>query len=192
MLRHLKIQPTVGFVGRGAQGHVRLFRGAVSLLDIAADTCSRHVLPGFAAAARSGNYVIQGEFVAREAAVLAGVTVAVENIAAGEGNFFVGDSDVVAQPDHRGERQLSVEHLAVVLDLFRFSFNQQYNRSPPACNVEGFVRGVQHQNLAHFGCVRVSEFRTDGSTATAGGTDCHPNRHPIRLLIYTKSKVQIF
>ena len=67
--------------------------------------------------------MIQREVVAGIAAILAGVTVAAEDIAAGEGDFFVGDADVVAQANHSGEGKPCVDVFAVVLDLLCFAFN---------------------------------------------------------------------
>ena len=51
------------------------------------------------------------------------MTVSMEDITSGKGNFFVRDANVVTQADNAGERKLGVNEFTVMLDPFRFAFD---------------------------------------------------------------------
>lgn len=86
--------------------------------------------------------MIEGEIVSGVTAVLTGVTITVEDVSAGEWNFLIRNPDIVAQSDNGWEWESQINKFAVVLNLLCFSFDQQYDRSPPASDVERFVGGV--------------------------------------------------
>ncbi len=119
-----KIKTAMGFAGLAEQGHFGLAGGAVAFFYIATDAGSDHIFPGFTAASGTGNNVVEGEpFSAAIAAVLAGVMIPLEQVPTGEGNVFVGNSHVVAQANHGGQRKSGIDILAVVLELLGFVFN---------------------------------------------------------------------
>jgi hypothetical protein len=55
------------------------------------------------------------------AAVLAGVIIAVQDIAPGQADLFVRNLHVMAQPDYGRCRRVSVNQMTVMLDLLGFS-----------------------------------------------------------------------
>ncbi len=67
--------------------------------------------------------MIQGQLIATVSAVLTGVSISVEDIAASQGNFFIGNLNVMAQPNYRRQGKPSVDILAIVFYLFCFVFN---------------------------------------------------------------------
>ena len=117
-------EAAVGAVGWFREGHSGFFGGAISFFGVAATTGNDNVFPDIFATARSGNDMVQGHEFAGVAAVLTGATVAVEKISAGEGNFVVGDADVLVQADDGGHGQVGIEDaIAHTFKLFRFSFD---------------------------------------------------------------------
>lgn len=124
------------------QQHVGFFRCAAAFVNIATDTSRYDVFPTITAASGTRNHMVKGEIVSGVTAVLTGVTITVEDISAGERNFFVRNPDIVAQSDHGWEWKSQIHKFAVVFNLLCFSFDQQYDRSPPASDVERFVGGV--------------------------------------------------
>jgi hypothetical protein len=152
-----KVQATVGASRGGAEGHSGFLGGAISLFDVAMHTGGDNVGPGVFAAARSRNDVIEGEFVATVATVasvatvLAVVAVAVQDILPGEGYFLVGNIDVLAQADDRGERGAEAKEFAALFELDGFVFEEQDDRALPTRDVERFKGGVQDEDLTHEG-----------------------------------------
>ena len=55
----------------------------------------------------------------------------------------------MAQADNSWQRETRREVLPIMLNLLCFPFEQQNNSPSPTGDVEGLVRGVQHQNIAH-------------------------------------------
>ncbi len=117
-------ETAVGAVGWFCEGHSGFFGGAVSFFGVAATAGNDHVFPDIFATARSGDDMVQGHQFARIATVLTGATVAVEKVSAGEGDFVVGNADVLAQADDGGHGQVGIEDaIAHPFKLFSFSFD---------------------------------------------------------------------
>lgn len=117
-------EAAVGAVGRFCEGHSGFFWGAISFFGVAATAGDDDVFPDIFATARSGNHMIQSHQFTGIATVLAGAAVAMEKISASEGDFVVGDADVLAQADDGGHGQVGIEDpIAHPFKLFRFSFD---------------------------------------------------------------------
>lgn len=56
-----------------------------------------------------------------DAAIVAGVIVAVQDIASGQADLLVGDLHVMPEPDYGRCRRVSVNQMTVMLDLLGFS-----------------------------------------------------------------------
>jgi hypothetical protein len=46
----------------------------------------------------------------------------VQYIPSGEGNIFIGDSNIVAQPNHGGQGKIGKKEFSIMLNLFGFFF----------------------------------------------------------------------
>ena len=91
--------------GLAQQDHVvDLVQHAVAFAAVAGVAAGHQVFPRGVAAAGAGNHVIQGEFAGgqHDAAVLAGVAVAQQDVFAREGAGLVRDAAVLQQADDRG------------------------------------------------------------------------------------------
>lgn len=141
-LDNFKMEATVRPARLAAQSHTGFFGSAVALLDVAADASSHQIFPSITAATGAGNHVVEGKLFAAIVAVLAGVSVPFQDVAAGEWNFFVRNPDIMPQADDSREGKVPIEIVTVVFQLLSFSFEQQDNRPSPTGNVERFVGGV--------------------------------------------------
>src|SRR5690606_10204903 len=106
--------PGVGAVGVAADRHHGLARRAPALGQVAGSAGGDDVLPRRAAAVRTRDDVIEGQF-RRFSAILAGEAVAQEDVEAGEGGAAVL-VDIVPQRDHAGQLHLHrrrAHHLVV-------------------------------------------------------------------------------
>jgi hypothetical protein len=149
LARHFEMKTAVGTTGGRSHEKPGFLRRAAAFFDVAAGAGGDDVVPGVETASGFGDDVVEGQIVAAVAAVLTGMAVAVQNIAAGQGNFAVGDIDVVAQANHRRLGQPRSQDTALIFNMFCFLFEQKHNRPPPACNVERFKGSIEHQHFAH-------------------------------------------
>jgi hypothetical protein len=124
---------------RGQKVHVCFLRSAVAFLDIALEASRHDVLPRVYAALGARLYVVDSKVVPALAAVLARVIVPVQDIAAGQAYLFIGDLDVIAEPNNSGEAKCVGKHLAVVFDAFCLAFKDENDGAAPAAYVQGFV-----------------------------------------------------
>ncbi len=136
--------------GRGAQGHPRLPGRAVALMDVAAQAGRGDVVPTVAAAAAAGDHMIDGEPLTLTAAVLAAVPIAMEHVAAGQGQGPERDPHELPQADHRWQGQTRSELTSrVMFQPLGFSLEDHHTGPPPAGDVQRLVGGVENQNRAH-------------------------------------------
>lgn len=131
--------------------HICLSWGAVAFLHVAFQTGSHNIVPSVLTPSGARHDVIDREIVSAVPAVLAGVLVSMKDVSPRETNLLVWNFDVGAQANNRGQRKIIRYHLAVMLDLLSFSFNEQNNGSPPTSYIQRLVRCVQHQ---YFGQVK--------------------------------------
>lgn len=131
--------------------HVGLSWGAVAFLNVAFQTGSHNIVPSVFAPSGARHDVIDSEIVSAVPAVLARVLVSVKNVSPRETDLLVWNFDVGAQANNRRQRKIIRYHLAVMLDLLGFSFNEQNNGSPPTSDIQRLVRCIQHQ---YFGQVK--------------------------------------
>ena len=136
---------------------------ATAFLDVALHAGCDDIFPSVLASSRTWQHVVQGQIVSVIATVLTAMAVAVEDIASGQGNFFIGRSNVVAQPNDRREREICVNKLSIMLDLLSLIFEEKNNCTPPTGYVERFIGGIQNEDFAHKDVQ--TGFFTNGSTA---------------------------
>ena len=86
--------------------------------------------------------MVKGQAITAVVAVLAGVVVALEQIAPGERNIFVGHTHVVAQADYRRQGKVGIDKLAVMLNSLSLTLDNENNGPAPARYVERFIGGV--------------------------------------------------
>ena len=86
--------------------------------------------------------MIERQTITLMTAVLTGVIVAIENVAAGKGDFSIWYGDVVPQPNHCGKGKVPAEKFTVVFDRFCFSFEHQDRRTSPTSDVERLVGSI--------------------------------------------------
>jgi hypothetical protein len=82
---------------------VRFLRGATGLAVVAVLAGGDDVLPVVLAAAVAGKDVVEGEVTRATSAVLTGVAVTQEDIAAAEASTGPGSSDYVDETNNRGD-----------------------------------------------------------------------------------------
>jgi len=134
----------VGFTRLTNKGHASFLGGAVTFFNVAAHTGSHHILPTVTAASGPRNNVIKGKTVTIVTTVLAGMIVPLQKIATGEGNVFVGDTNVVTETNHSGQGKIGVEEFAVVLYLLSLALNNEHSSSSPARNIQRFIGSIKH------------------------------------------------
>lgn len=90
------------FYGQFYQGHTRLFRQPAAFSDIATGAGTNDIFPGSFAAETSRYDVVERQFACVEffAAILAGVSVACENIPAIEFHLVSGQAVIKKKPDN--------------------------------------------------------------------------------------------
>jgi hypothetical protein len=101
------VEGVVGVEG-GAGGltdelHVCFLRGAAGLAVVAVLAGGHDVVPGMLAAPIAGEDVVKGEVSRLASAVLAGVAVAQEDVAAAEASAGARSSDYVDEANNRGD-----------------------------------------------------------------------------------------
>jgi hypothetical protein len=112
---------TMGWLG---QGHSGFLGGAASFFGVATTTGNDNIFPDVFAAARSGNHMIQGHEFTRASTVLTGSTITMKQISAGEGDFIVGDADILAQSNDGGHWKARIDRSVIyAFKLFRFAFD---------------------------------------------------------------------
>lgn len=93
--------------------------------------------------------MVEGQTLSRMAAILTGVIIPVKDIATGQGNFLIGNLNVIAQANHGWQRKAKAQHGVAIFNLIRLLFNQQNNCALPTGNVQRFIGGVENQNSIH-------------------------------------------
>lgn len=139
-----------GAVRLGLEHHARLPRRAVALAHVARQACRGDVVPAVGAAPAAGQHMVDGKGIAARAAVLAAVIVTLKHVAAGEGHLSVGHPHELPQANHGGRVQVGPKQpMSVVLQPFGLAHQHHHHRPLPGGDVEGFVGGIENQNLAH-------------------------------------------
>ena len=124
--------------------HIGFFGGARTFFDIALEASGDDIFPGVGATFAARHDMVNRQIVTTVAAVLAGVIVTMQKIAARKTDFFVGNFDVGAQANHRWQRKVCIDQFAIVLDLFGLAIEQKQHRAAPTTDVERFIGGVQY------------------------------------------------
>ena len=100
MLDELERPFSVRTPGRSQQRHVRLLRSAAALSIVTSDARTDEVRPAVAAAERARHDVVGGHGTPASGAVLAPISVALEDVASGKRHRLTRRADVNAEPDH--------------------------------------------------------------------------------------------
>ncbi len=131
------------------EAHARLLGGAVPLLEVAGPAGGHQVLPGAPAPPAFGEDVVHGELAPLAAAVLAGVAVPPEDVAAVQGNAGRPPPDQALQPDDAGDGDSGgggVEEAPAFRKHLRAPREDQKNASLDAGQAQDLVGGVQDQH----------------------------------------------
>ena len=72
------------------------------------------------------------------------MSVAVQDVFPSQWNLFVGNADVVAQPNHRRQGKIWVNLPVYVLNLLCFFLDEKHNGPAPACNIQRLIGGIEH------------------------------------------------
>jgi hypothetical protein len=139
-----------GWLARGLlQVHASLFGGVGTLLMVAMDTGCYDVIPGVGAMQCAGNDMVDCQFTAMQAAVLAGIAIASKNFMPGELNLRPGTLDHIFEPDDRRDRvgcRDGVEIPSSILDEGRLVVQDETERPPCVADMYGFKVGVQYED----------------------------------------------
>jgi hypothetical protein len=95
---------TTWWRGKTNKFHTGFLGGSARLAAITGNTGTDYIFPGMLTTAIAGDDMVQGELPALLTAVLAGVSVTVENLKAGQLSFATGTLDQSCQPDYRWQR----------------------------------------------------------------------------------------
>ena len=134
------------------QSHVVDFvEQAVAFATIAGVAAGNEIFPSGVTATGTRHHVVQRQLCGgkNDAAILAGVAIAQQDVFAGEGARLVGDAPVLQQTDHRGHGDaaaLRVQHKAMLFLGARDAFENEHQGAPRAANIDGLVRGIQHEH----------------------------------------------
>ena len=93
--------------------------------------------------------MVNGQFVAAIAAVLAGVVITLKHIAAREGQLLERNTNKLPQPNHGGGQEILTEIAFFVLKPFRLPLQHHHSRSAPAGDIERLVRRIENEDVAH-------------------------------------------
>jgi len=146
----LKQRAAEGAPRQRAQGHPRFSGRAIALVHVATQAGRGDVVPAVAAAAAAGHHVIDREAFALAAAVLAAVPIAMEHVAAGEGQGPERYPHKLPQADHGGQGQAGAQLAAgQMLQLLGLALEHHHAGPPPAGDVQRLVGRIQNQNRAH-------------------------------------------
>src|SRR5258707_4323176 len=138
--------------GLAAQQHARLVRRAPTLAVVAAAAGADQVVPAVAAAAMARDDMVQSEIAGADAAVLAGVMIANEDLAAGEPHARSRPFDHVHQPNDRWPREEPIGGADGDFGVFEhLSLAAVHQDQSSACvaHIQRLVVLVQHQDSAH-------------------------------------------
>ena len=78
-------------------------------MPVARDTGADYILPGLFTTPVAGNNVVQGKLLGYLATILAGVSVTVKNLQAGQPSFRSRAFDYIGQPNYRGQGKLTID-----------------------------------------------------------------------------------
>ena len=120
---HFKVEATIRLAGRMMQKHLCFVRCVAAFFDIAANTSRNNIFPSIAPATRSRDNMVQRQIIPSITAVFTGVTIAVENIAARQGNFLIRNPNIMTQPNHSWQGKPRVNIFTVVFNLLCFAFD---------------------------------------------------------------------
>jgi hypothetical protein len=134
------------------QGHGSLPRSAIGLADVAGQTSRGHILPAVAATPAAGNHMIDREGGAGTAAVLAGVIVAVKDIAPGQRYLPIGNPHELMQANHGGLEQIGTDRAGgIMLQPLGLSLEQHHHGPAPGRDVQRLVGRIENKNVTHAG-----------------------------------------
>ncbi len=83
--------------------------------------------------------MVDSQIVPSITAVLARIVIAMQHVAARQADFLIRDLDVTSETNDRRKWERAVNKFAVVLNTFRFAFQEQNHRTAPTAYVQGFV-----------------------------------------------------
>jgi hypothetical protein len=156
LLLQIVVEGTVGVEGRPGgladEVHVCFTRGATGLAVVAVLTGGDDVIPVVLAAAIAGEDVVEGEVTRAASAVLAGVAVAQEDIAAAEASAGPRSSDYVDETDNGGDLKNeggATQVAPPVLQHLGFASVHQDEGATRITDVERFVILIKNQ----YGCI---------------------------------------
>jgi hypothetical protein len=139
-----------GPMGGTIQSHAGFPGSAVTLANIARKTSGSHIVPTVNATTAAGLNMVNREFVSVVTAVLTRVSISLENIAPGQGQLPIRNSNELPQSDHSGTHLIWPQQGRwVVFKPLSLAFQQHHHRSPPSGDVERLVGGIQNENMAH-------------------------------------------
>jgi len=137
-------------MGWANQGHAGFPGCAVALTNIARQARGRDIVPTVDAASAAGLNMVNRELVAVVSAVLARVAIALENIAPGQRQLSVRNTNELPQSDHGGSHLIGPQQRCwVVFEALGLALQQHDHRSPPSGDVQRLVGGIQNENMAH-------------------------------------------
>ena len=137
-------------MGGANQGHAGFPGCAITLANIARQASGCHIVPTVDATSAAGLNMVNRELVAVVPAVLARVAIALENIAPGQRQLSVGNTNELPQSDHRWSHLIGPQQGCwVVFEALGLALQQHHHRSPPRGDVQRLVGGIQNENMAH-------------------------------------------
>lgn len=144
------VEHRCGRLARGfEQAHAGLFGGVGTLLMVAVDAGRHNVVPGVRAVQGAGYDMVDRQFSAAQAAVLAGVAIPAKDFMAGELNLGAGTLDHVFETDDGGDWvgcRDGVEIPSSILDEGRLVVQNETERPPCVADMYGFKVGVQYED----------------------------------------------
>ena len=138
-----------GSNGRAKETQAGLLERLATLAVVARLARGDEVLPGVSATPMARNDVVEGQVVGLAAAVLAGMPVAREDLAAGQLDPRSRAADQVLEADDGGRAVFGPrrpDHLVVVLDHFGLLAEHEAEGARQVTDVERFVVLVQNEH----------------------------------------------
>ena len=129
--------------------HVGAARGSAPLAEIAVATCGDKILPAPRAAKPPRNHMVDGEIVRPRAAVLAGVGIADEDLAATQLRHRPRSLDLVQHADDRRPREIlaaGLNGVRVPLEDLGLALGEQHDRAPRDAHVQRLVVLIEKKN----------------------------------------------
>lgn len=137
-------------MGATIQSHTGFSGCAVTFTNIARKASGSHIVPAVNATTAAGLNMVNREFVSVVPAVLTRMSISLKNIAPGQRQLPIRNSNELPQPDHGGTHLIWPQQgCRVVFKPLSLALQQHHHRSPPSGDVEGFVGGIQNENMAH-------------------------------------------